>query len=423
MSGHLGSSAKHVLGLLGQAVDAPVAIRLWTGETVAMKPGAGTDIVITVHSPRAFRRLLLKPSLLTFADLLAEGEVDLGEAHPLRMLRSVDHTTLMAGVASISRLKLAKAALPFLFARLPGKPNEIASAGGGARDDKAFVSFHYDLSNAFYGLFLGEAMIYSSGYFRSTGETLDQAQANKIDHICRKLLLKPGERLFETGSGWGALLCHAAMEYGVVAHGVTLSKEQFDFCQAKIAQLGLEGRVTVELRDMRSLETAEAYDKIAQVGMFEHVGLDHHDAYFRQIRKLLRPRGLYLHDAATRRVTKDVARFREKSVYQKFADRYIFPGGEMDHVGLTLTNLERNGFEVHDVENMREHYQKTAEHWTDRLWANREKAAALVGWPRTRMWLFYLGLTVVAFDRLLLNDFQIVASRRVIGASGYPQSR
>ena len=157
--------------------------------------------------------------------------------------------------------------------------------------------------------------------------------------------------------------------------------------------------------------------------MFEHVGLDHHDAFFTQIRKLLKPRGLYLHQASTRRPTMDLARFRDVSVYQKYAARYVFPGGEMDHIGMTITNLERNGFEVHDVENMREHYQKSVEHWADRLWRNRERAAELVGLPRTRMWLFYLGLTAVAFDRLLLNDFQTLASKRRIGASGLPPTR
>jgi cyclopropane-fatty-acyl-phospholipid synthase len=157
--------------------------------------------------------------------------------------------------------------------------------------------------------------------------------------------------------------------------------------------------------------------------MFEHVGLDNHEAFFKQMHSLLKPRGLYLHQASTRRPTADLSQFRKKSVYQNFATRYIFPGGELDYIGLTVTNLERLGFEVHDVENTREHYQKTLEAWARRLWDNRAEAAKEVGEARTRMWLAYLAGTVMAFRRMNINDFQTLASKRRLGASGLPLGR
>jgi cyclopropane-fatty-acyl-phospholipid synthase len=179
----------------------------------------------------------------------------------------------------------------------------------------------------------------------------------------------------------------------------------------------------VELRDCRSVIMPASFDKIAQVEMFEHVGIDNHDAFLQHLRSLLRPRGLYFHQASTRRPTKDLAKFRDKTVYQNFATRYVFPGGELDHIGMTLSSLERNGFEVHDVEALREHFQKTVEAWADRLYRNRVRAAALVGEERARMWMFYLSLCAVAFERSLLNVFQVVGSRRMVGPSGYPQTR
>ena len=161
----------------------------------------------------------------------------------------------------------------------------------------------------------------------------------------------------------------------------------------------------------------------AQIEMFEHIGIDNHDAFLTHMRKLLRPQGLYFHQASVRKPTRDITKFRDLSVYQKFATRYIFPGGELDHIGLTLTSLERNGFEVHDVESMRAHYQKTVEIWADRLWRNRQTAIGLVGVERARMWIFYLSLTAVAMERTLLNCFQVVSSKRAAVTSSMPLTR
>ena len=204
---------------------------------------------------------------------------------------------------------------------------------------------------------------------------------------------------------------------------MTLSQQQFDFCQEKIRRLGLSDRVTVELRDYRTLDGPESFDKIAQIEMFEHLGIDNHDAHFELMHKLLRPRGLYLHQASTRRPTRDLRKFRKPTAYQKVITRFIFPGGELDYIGMTVTNLERHAFEVHDVENWREHFQRTLEIWTARLQENREAAEREIGPTKTRLWLLYFSLFAIAFQRNTCFVFQTLASKRQPGPSGVPMSR
>jgi cyclopropane-fatty-acyl-phospholipid synthase len=287
------------------------------------------------------------------------------------------------------------------------------------------VRFHYDLSNAFYGLFLDPRMQYSCGYFPTWDASLEAAQEAKLEMICRKLRLAPGERLLDIGCGWGGLVCHAAAHHGVRAHGVTLSEKQFEGAQARIAAMGLAGRVTVELKDWRALspEHEGGFDKISSIGMFEHVGLANAPAYFAGVRALLRPRGIYLHHAITRPAKKDDRSFRRKNPeYQAIVD-YVFPGGELDHIGNTVASLERSGFEVHDVEAWREHYARTTRLWTERLAARREEAAAEVGEARVRLWLLYLAGVSLAFSRGTALIFQTVATKRARGPSGLPPTR
>ena len=425
----LGRAGRALAQIFAEKTGGQLAFRLWTGELVSVPSLDGKPpLEVHIKSAAALRQMMLKPGIESVAMLYAAGEFDFGDVHPMALVNRVDHTRLVNAFGWGERLRLMKAALPILTGG--GKlADPLAFDGaqgqqpGRDRDDKSLIHFHYDLSNRFYELFLDPHMAYSCAYFERGGMSLEEAQTAKLDLICRKLRLAPGLKLFDTGCGWGSLICYAAKHYGVSAHGVTLAREQYDYTIAKIARMGLQSLVTVELRDCRTVTEPEAYDRIAQVGMFEHVGLDNHQAFFRQMHRLLKPRGLYLHQASTRRPTVDLAKFRKKSVYQKLATRYIFPGGELDYIGLTVTNLERLGFEVHDVENMREHYQKTCEAWAERLWENRAEAAREVGVARTRMWLAYLAGTVMAFRRLNLNDFQTLASKRRVGPSGLPLHR
>jgi cyclopropane-fatty-acyl-phospholipid synthase len=327
-------------------------------------------------------------------------------------------------------MQLARGLWPFLTRSLPkNEPaaekhdfvGEIADKVDKGRDDKPLVQFHYDLSNEFYGLFLGPTMAYTCAYWPRPETTLDEAQTAKFDMICRKLRLQPGERMLDIGSGWAGLICHAAQHYGVTAHGVTLAQEQFDFAQERIARLGLQDKVTVELKDYRELDGR--FDKIASIGMFEHVGLDNHDAYFKKIHSLLRPRGLYLHHAIARPAKRDMKTFRKKRPEFAALTRYIFPGGELDTVGMSANGLESHGFEVHDVEAWREHYARTTKAWTENLYAQREAAAAEVGEAKTRIWLLYLAGCSLAFERSAVGIFQTLASKKAKGASGLPATR
>ena len=420
--------ARDLVGQVADYLRADLSVELWNGEVLPLGPGARDDIRIAIRSPGAVRRLLLKPSLMRVVELYAEGELDVVGATPLEASRRWDHFRSLELPDKIDRWAALKSALPFLIGKAAGRPigaydQSVDPHYQRGRDDKRLIQFHYDVSNAFYALFLDPEMVYSCGYFESPQTSLEDAQIAKLDRICRKLQLRPGDKLLDIGCGWGGLICHAAGTYGAQCHGVTLSQAQFDFASAKIARLGLGDRIKLELRDYRTIEEAEAYDKIAQIEMFEHIGLDNHDRHFVQIRKLLRPRGLYLHQASTRWATPDIAKFRAPTRYQKVVTKYIFPGGELDYVGLSTTNLERHGFEVHDIEGMREHFQLTLEHWVARLFEQREAAVREIGWPKTRLWLLYFSLFARSFERCTIGVFQTLASKRMIGPSGLPLAR
>ncbi len=283
------------------------------------------------------------------------------------------------------------------------------------------MHYHYDVSNAFYALFLDPEMVYTCAYFSDWSNDLATAQRDKLDMICRKLALKPGDEFLDIGCGWGALVCHAAQHYGVRAHGVTLAEEQLTAARDKIARLGLGDRVTVALKDYATLDGQ--YDKIASIGMFEHVGLANHPTYFETIHRLLKPRGLYLHHAIARPAKRDNKRFRKKSAEYSAMVRYIFPGAEIDHIGMSVTHLERYGFEVHDVEAWREHYARTTRFWHDRLLAHFEAAEQEVGRVKVRLWLAYLAGCSLGFERASIGIFQTLASKRTRGPAGLPPTR
>ncbi len=420
---------RRVVEELARHLDANLTIELWDGERVPLRPGARDDIRIVIGSQDALRRLILRPSLSTIAELFAAGALDVTGGTPIDAMRNTDHVQFRALPAKVNKVRLLKAALPLLLRRSSGATAAVRFGGvvadrhGAGRDDRELIRFHYDLSNAFYELMLDPEMVYSCAYFPTRETTLDAAQLVKLDLICRKLRLQPGDRLFDPGCGWGALACHAAANYGAQVHGTTLSREQFDYTVAKVARLGLSDRVTVALSDCRDLPAGTIFDKIAQIEMIEHIGLRNQPAFYAYLHRHLRPWGLYLGQASARRVPARPRDFRRKSPYYKFFLRYIFPGGELDHIAMTVGNLERAGFEVHDVEAMREHFALTCEHWARRLYARREESAALVGWPKTCLWLLYLSLSALSFERGTLRVYQVLASHRRPGLSGAPLDR
>ena len=422
------TAARNVLAAFAQTAQADLGAQLWNGEVVPLGAGARSDVRIVLRSADAVRRAILAPRLATLFALYAEGEIDIAGGTMLEAVARWDHIRALKALRGIGRWRAALSLWPFLLrakaagASAPGFSGGIARDYAKGRADRDLVAFHYDVSNAFFAQFLDRAMVYSCGWFANPDVSLDDAQTAKLDRICAKLMLQPDDRLLDIGCGWGALLCHAAEKYGARCHGVTLSQEQFVFCREKIARLGLQDRATVELKDYRAIAGAQKYDKIAQIEMFEHVGFANHDLHFSHIRKLLRPRGLYLHQATTRMATRDIGAFRNKTGYQDAITRFIFPGGELDYIGLTATNLERLGFEIHDVEALREHYQLTLTHWARRLEAAMPQAAREAGSARARLWLLYFVLFAKGFERNTVSCFQTLASRRQGGASGLPLS-
>ena len=420
-------AARRLLKHAAQELQADLSVRLWNGEIVPLGPQARQDVLLTIESPDAVSRLVRRPRLTTLVELLAAGELGIEGGTLLDVAARRGSISRKGLLKRLDKRLLVTSLLPFVFGRHASSLPNHAYAGAqtardrDGRDNKALVQFHYDLSNAFYALFLDPEMVYSCAYFPDWEASLEEAQVAKLDMICRKLRLKPGERFLDIGCGWGGLVCHAARHYGVQAHGVTLSLAQLDFAKEKIQRLGLQDRVTVELRDYREL--SGTWDKIASIGMFEHVGLDNHAAYFTKMRDLLRPRGLLLNHAITRRAKRDARAFRRKRPEYAAVVNYIFPGSELDHIGNSVASMERHGFEVHDVEGWREHYARTTRLWCERLYANREAAEREVGAAKTRLWLLYLAGVSLGFDGGSIGIFQTLASKRTRGPSGLPPTR
>jgi cyclopropane-fatty-acyl-phospholipid synthase len=286
------------------------------------------------------------------------------------------------------------------------------------RHDQEAISFHYDVSNDFYALFLDRRMVYTCAYYRRPDGDLDQAQEDKLDLVCRKLRLAPGERLLDIGCGWGSLVMWAAERYGVQAHGVTLSRAQAEYAADAIRRAGLGDKARVDHLDYRDLPTDARFDKVAAVGVIEHLGIANYPAYFSRVRELLAPGGLFLNHGITHEKS------WRRSSQTEFLQRYVFPNGEMDNVSHILDVLERANFEILDVEALREHYARTTAQWVERLQANAARARALVGERVYRTWIAYLASSSVGFTKGTLGLYQVVAAPHEAGArAAVPRTR
>ena len=279
-----------------------------------------------------------------------------------------------------------------------------ATRGATARN----IRFHYDRSNEFYQLFLDSQMVYSCAYFDRPGVTLDRAQAAKLDHICRKLVLRPGDRFLDIGCGWGALVRHAARGFGAHAAGCTLSQRQFDYAAEQVRREGLTEQAAIREMDYRDL--TGTFDKISSVGMFEHVGRAHLEAYFRTVCNLLAPEGLFLNHGITRPAP---VRSDAQSL---FIARAVFPGGQIVTLHDVIHAAENAGFEVLDVENLRRHYALTCRAWVDRLTAQRDACLQVVDETTWRTWQLYLAGSSLAFEEGGLGLHQVLLAKR--GANG-----
>lgn len=420
-------SLRAFLAHLRERLGIDLGFVLWDGTTVPadLAPNA---LALAIADEGAVAALIRRPKSDTLFNLLVSARLDLRNGTLFDLMAQRPRVRSRDFRKALDKTLALKTAAKFLLVPRGGPwPLEELHGDKAGRDgreetNKENIEYHYDLSNAFYALFLDPEMVYSCGYFTEPHDDIARAQHDKLDMICRKLRLKSGETFLDIGCGWGALPIHAARHYGARAHGVTLSKDQYAYAQDKVARLGLKDRVTIELKDYSRLDGA--FDKIASVGMFEHVGRNNYARYFSTMHRLLKPDGFYLHHSIARPAKgTDRKFFRSTSAEAQAIGRYIFPGGELDHVGMSVANLERHGFEVHDVEAWREHYARTTRLWHDRLRANFAAAEREVGGVKARMWLIYLAGVSIGFERGRIGIFQTLASKRKRGASGVPLSR
>jgi cyclopropane-fatty-acyl-phospholipid synthase len=408
------------------ALDLDASVRLWDGSLIPLGRQVKSPLTLTIAGPGVVASLLRRPTLDRLIRLYAKGRIGLAGGTLIDLGLQLQQTSTRKRLKHLGPLRIARLLLPFLFvpADRPGRSRDYSGDQTGrsrARaENRDFVQFHYDVSNEFYRLFLDPQMQYSCAYFRGWSGGLDRAQADKLEMICRKLRLKPGERLLDIGCGWGGLICYAAQNYGVRAHGVTMSEEQLTFAREKIERLGLRDTVTVELKDYTELEGE--YDKIASIGMYEHIGLANIPTYLATVRRLLADDGLFLNHAISRRAKRRQRRLGSRPE-QRAIIRYIFPGGELDDIGHTVQEMDVHGFEVQDVENWRTHYALTTRAWCERLAAKREQAEAMVGPEIVRLWLAYLAGVSLAFTRGTLRIYQTLVSKQAKGPSVLPPTR
>ncbi len=402
--------------------DGPLALRLWDGTEIG-PPTAPARAVI--RHPRAVHRLLWAPGELGLARAYVAGEVEL-EGDLFRLLSLRDSVLgpsrhlrrrALPGLALLGLGALALAGL----AGPPPVPPEEARLGGrrhSRRRDAAAISHHYDDDEAFYRVFLGETMAYSCAYFPSPGATLDEAQRAKWDLICTKLGLRTGDRLLDVGCGWGGLACHAARHYGARVVGVSVSAPQIAQARAAALAAGVADAVEFRVQDYRDVDDGP-FDAISSVGMFEHVGLGRHRVYLRSIHRLLRPEGRLLNHAISRPAGLPAALPR-----RSFVGRYVFPDGELLEVGGVVSAAQEAGFEVRDVESLREHYGRTLRTWVANLEAGFEEACRLAGDTRARIWRLYMAGAALAFEAGRLSVHQVLAVRPGPGGrSGMPATR
>ncbi|WP_328399795.1 cyclopropane-fatty-acyl-phospholipid synthase family protein [Streptomyces sp. NBC_00390] len=408
--------------LLG--VPFPVRIRAWDGS----ESGPPGSPVLVVRHRRALRRLLWRPGELGLARAWVAGDIDVdGDLYALLDLlaglvwdRDPDAPAAGHALRDPRLWSAARGLLRLGGALPPPAPpvEEVRRRTGPLHTrwrDRAAISHHYDVGNDFYALVLGPSMVYSCAYWDGAG-TLEDAQRDKLDLICRKLALKEGDRLLDVGCGWGSMAIHAAREYGVHVTGVTLSREQATYARKRIAEEGLTDRIEIRVQDYRDVKDGP-YDAISSIGMAEHVGEVRFREYADQLLSLLKSGGRLLNHQIARRPEQD------ESAYEidEFIDRYVFPDGELAPLGRTVTTLEAAGFEVRDVEAIREHYARTLRAWVANLESDWSRAVRLTSPGRARVWRLYMAACAIAFERNRIGVNQILAVKTPQdGASGMP---
>jgi cyclopropane-fatty-acyl-phospholipid synthase len=393
--------------------DIPLRVEAYDGSRAGP---ADAPTTMVIRNPDALRRIVTAPGELGLARAYVAGELDVEGSiwdlldlrdrmpnvrlEPRIVLRLVNE---LGGWRQVRRVEP-----PAEEARLRGRRHSKAR-------DAAAISHHYDVSNAFYRLVLGPSMTYSCAVFHDPSDTLEQAQANKYELICRKLGLEAGMRLLDVGCGWGGMAMHAAQHHGVRAVGVTISRRQAELAEKRVAEAGLSEQVEIRVEDYREVADGP-YDAISSIGMFEHVGEARLGEYFERLRTLVVPQGRLLNHGISR-----AAGQRARLPNRSFMNRYVFPDGELHDVGRVVSLVQRSGFEVRHVETLREHYALTLRRWVANLEERWDEAVAEVGEPRARVWRLYMAGSARNFEAGRTQVHQVLATPTSDdGASGMP---
>ncbi len=402
-----------------------LSVRLWDGTT--WPDEWPRSAVLALKHPEALGRMFLPGTEVGLAEAYLDNDFDIEGgieaafeiadfllAHVGDWKRRLKVAGLLVGLPWPDGGSTMRRATRHLLPRIRGKRHSVE------RDRRA-VTFHYDVSNDFYRLWLDRRMVYSCAYFQSPDDDLDAAQERKLDYLCRKLRLRPGQRLLDIGCGWGALVLHAAKHFGVRAEGITLGEPQLDWGRERIAEAGLANDATIELRDYREIGAhgCHPYDAIVSVGMAEHVGRERLPDYFAAVYRALKPGGVFLNQAIGEGT---VARPNNRD--GSFIEQYVFPDGDIPPLPIVLRAAESSGFETRDVENLREHYVLTLRHWLRRLEAHHDEARRFVDETIYRVWRLYIAGSAHGFRCGHIAVYQtLLAKLDRSGESNLPLTR
>jgi cyclopropane-fatty-acyl-phospholipid synthase len=398
----LAALVEEVLG-----VDLPVGVRAYDGSSAGPPEPPAT---LVFRSPDALRRILLSPGELGVGRAYVAGDLDVeGDIFAAIALRErLPNFDLRLSPGVLKTIAQELGGWREALRPIPPPPEEVRLRGrrhSPARD-RAAISYHYDVSNRFYELVLGPSMTYSCAVFATPTTSLEDAQAAKHELVCRKLDLRPGDRLLDVGCGWGSLAMHAAEHHGAHVVGVTISQRQYELAKNRVSDAGLSDRVEIRLQDYRDVDDGP-YDAVSSIGMFEHVGEALLGKYFGRLLRLVKPGGRLLNHGIAREPGG-----RARLAPRSFANRYVFPDGELHEVGRVVSRVQEAGFESRHVESLREHYDLTLRHWVANLERNWDEAVAEVGPNRARVWRLYMAVSAVSFGAGRNQIHQVLAARQ-----------
>ncbi len=396
------SAGHRIITTLLDGYRGTVAVQLWDGSL--FNSSEKTRCVLHIHHPGVLRDLILHRDLLKLAEAFVAGHVTVTDE--LEALFGLEPHCINLKPSSRVSLELLVDALRLPSLNMTFNQKKINAGYKQQKNSRTAIAHHYDVGNDFYSLWLDHNMVYSCAYFRDTEQSLDEAQQDKLDYLCRKLRLQPGQRLLDIGCGWGALALWAAQHYGVTVHGITLSEDQYALATGRIYTAELEDRVSIELRDYRDLPGDSVYDRVVSVGMLEHIGVKNFPQYFGKIKQVLKPGGLLLNHGIT---SKDG--WRNTSM-TRFMNQYIFPDGELARISEVSNAMEKAGFEILDVESLRHHYALTLRHWVKALEANMKKATELTSIETYRLWRLYMSGCAYYFDEGSINVYQVLGGHQ-----------